>query len=153
MVSFPLGVFIDVGIIFRPSPDVLGHGMPIFTILLPLLSIVIIISAAVVCVTEKLLRKKRYEYLKIFCQSDDPRAPVLIFHEIDLYSGRCSIKCIQIYNNRYVECLTNHGVYSPIPTAESINTPFLRRAYITTEKEFETIWNNRCYTEPFALMG
>lgn len=150
LLSFPLGLYIDVGIIFRPSPDAHGHGIPIFTILLPLLAIGAAVVTGLICIIARVVspRSEHFEYLKLTINDSDMRAPVLLLHEIDVDAGRCSTRCIQIFRNGYVACLTNRGVYAPVPPAAFINTSYTmppQRADITTEQEFERIWNTRRY--------
>ncbi len=151
-----IGILIDTRILFPPSPDAHGHGIPVFTILLPLFAIVTagIIGIIVLCkniLKSASLRGKHYEYLKVFQQSDNVQAPVLVFHEIDLAQGRCSVRCIQIYRNRYVERFTNHGVYMPVPPAGSMNMPLGQTAYPTVRQEFDEIWNSGRYIGPLTL--
>ncbi len=156
LLSPGIGMLIDTRLLFPPSPDAHGHGIPVFTILLPLFAIVL---AGIFCIIglcksiskRASLREEHYEYLKVFQQSDNVQAPVLIFHEIDLESGRCSVRCIQIYRNRYVERFANHGVYMPVPPAGSMNMPAGQTAYTTIRQEFEEIWNSGRYVGPLAL--
>lgn len=148
-----IGMFIDFAIIFPPSAEAQGHGMPIFTILMPLitigLSVLVLLITGVRKVSEMIAyRGKHYEYLKLFPQSQDEQAPVVTFHEIDLDAGRCSVRCIQVYRNRYVQCFINPGVYTPVPAVQSMNGPFRQRAYVTVRQEFEEIWNSRRYPGP-----
>lgn len=155
VLSYPLGIFIDCCIIFPPSRDVQGHGVPIFMILLPMLAIGVAAVTAVIGLVWIIVRafssragRLGYEYLKLTVAGDDAHTPALLFHEIDVASGRCSTRCIQVYRNGYVECLSNHGVYAPVPTAADINAGFARsgqRADIVTEREFEELWNSRRY--------
>ncbi len=153
-----IGMFIDFRIIFPPSAAAQGHGIPIFTILTPLiaigLSVIFLLIAGAKKASEMVAcRGKHYEYLKLFWQGNDMPGSVLTFHEIDLDAGRCSIRCIQVYRNRYVECFANHGVYTPVPPVQSMNGPFRQRAFVTVRQEFEEIWNSRCYLGPLDVTG
>lgn len=150
-----IGMFIDFVLIFPPSAEAHGHGVPIFTILMPLiaigLSVICLLIAGVRKASEMVAyRGKHYEYLKIFSQSKDKQAPAVTFHEIDLDAGRNSVRCIQVYRNRYVQCFLNHGVYTPVPPVQSMNGPFHQGAFVTVRQEFEDIWNSRRY---FGSLG
>lgn len=155
LLSYPLGIFIDCCIIFPPSRDVQGHGVPVFMILLPMLAIGVAAVTAVIGLVWIIVRafspragRLGYEYLKLTVAGGDAHTPALLFHEIDVAAGRCSTRCIHVYRNGYVECLSNHGVYVPVPTAEAVNAsnvqPF-QRADFTDDREFEEIWNSRRY--------
>lgn len=157
-----LGILIDVCVLFPPSEDVHGHGAPVFTILLPLFAIFVAVVAAVaelIALIVKALKgespgRKRYEYLRILQKCNGVQIPVLILHEIDPNAGRCSIRCIYIYQDGHVEKFVNNGVYAPVPTAESIHAsdaPNFQTAYIMTGREFENIWNSGRYTGPWAI--
>ncbi|MCH5262309.1 MAG: hypothetical protein J1F42_05295 [Lachnospiraceae bacterium] len=153
-----IGLLIDVFIIFPPSSDAQGHGIPVFTILLPLLAIIVAVVATIVFVVTDMSVKAsarrlpggnyngslRYEYIKMFQQCDDAQAPAMILHEVDTNAGRCSVRCIYIYPNGYVENFVNKGVYVPVPTAEAIQVAGASRgqsAHIITGGEFESVWN------------
>lgn len=159
ILSFPLGFYIDMYIIFPPSREVQGHGMPIFMILLPLLAIGLSVVTAVIGLILKLVkvlshRSEHFEYLKITANVSDENTPFQTLHEIDLDAGRCSTRCIQIYRNGYVACLMNPGMYAPIPTAAFINVSNAmppQRADIVSGREFEELWTYRRYPEPSAL--
>lgn len=145
-ISFLLGVFLDVCVLFRPSADAHGHGIPVLSILLPLLAIaaivVILWVMAVATVWKKAsTRGKHYEYIKSFWEYSHANEPVLTLHEIDLDAGRCGIRCIEIYRDGHKECLVNKDSYAPVPTVESINVLPNYTAYIITKQEFEDIWN------------
>lgn len=151
-----IGILIDTRILFPPSPEAHGHGIPVFTILVPLFAVVtagiIGIIGLCKCISKRAsLRGKQYEYLKVFQQSDNAKAPVVLIHEIDLEAGRCSVRCVQIYRNRSVECFANHGVYMPVPPAGSMNLPVGQTAYTTVRQEFEEIWDSGRYMGPLAL--
>lgn len=154
-----IGMFIDTRIIFPPNEEVHGHGIPIFTILIPMAAVILsgvfLLIAGIRKVLQMTSDGKQYEYLKLFRQSNDRLAPVVILHEIDLNAGRCSVRCIQIYRSRYVECFQNTGFYVPIPHVQSFNDPFQvsQRAFITGRQEFEEIWNSRLYSGPLVLSG
>ena len=148
-----IGMFIDFALIFPPSAEAHGHGMPIFCILMPLiaigLSVICLLIAGVRKASEMIAyRGKHYEYLKIFWQGNDMLRPVLTLHEIDLDADRCSVRCIQVYRSRYVECFVNHGVYTPVPPVQSVKGPFQQRAFVTVRREFEETWNSRRYLGP-----
>ena len=156
------GILIDVFILFPHSGDVHGHGVPVFTILLPLLAIFVIVVAAVtelIALIVKTLKgeslcRKGYEYLRISQKCDGVQIPALILHEIDPNAGRCSMRCIYIYQNGRVEKFVNSGVYMPVPTAQSIHAsgaPYCQAAYIITVREFENMWNSGCYAGPWPL--
>lgn len=157
-----LGILIDVCILFPPSPDAHGHGVPIFTILLPLFAIFVTVVAAVaelIALIVKALKGestggKNYEYLKISQKGNNVQTPALILHEIDTNAGRCSVRCIYIYQDGHTEKFLNSGVYAPVPTAESIHAsdaPNFQAAYIMTGREFECVWDSGRYTGPWAL--
>lgn len=145
-VSFLLGVFLDVRVLFRPREGVHGHGIPVFSILLPLFAIfVVIIILFVTAVTA--VRKmpascgKHYEYIKSCWKYSHANEPILTFHEVDLDKGRCGVRCIEIYRDGHKECLVNKSTYAPVPTVESINALPDYTAYIITRQEFEDTWN------------
>lgn len=157
-----LGILIDVCILFPPSSDAQGHGAPIFTILLPLFAIFVMVVAAVselIALIVKALKRespgrKNYEYLKISQKGNSAQTPALILHEIDTNAGRCSVRCIYIYQDGNVEKFLNRGVYAPVPKAESIHAsgaPNFQAVYIMTGREFEYVWDSGCYTGPWAL--
>ena len=157
-----LGLLIDVCIVFPPSSEAHGHGVPIFTILLPLISIFIMVVAAVIELIALVVRalkgeslsRKHYEYLRISQKCNGVQIPALILHEIDPDAGRCSMRCIYIYQDGHVEGFVNNGVYMPVPTAESIHTSgalHSQAAYIMTEREFENVWKSGRYTGPLML--
>ena len=154
-----LGLFIDVFIIFRPSSDSLGHGAFFLTILFPIFAIIIAVIATIIFAVTMLIAKashkrlpdrtyyeyQKYEYLKILQSCDSPQVPVMILHEIDPEAGRCSIRCIYIYQNGYVENFVNDGTYIPVPTVESMRASAATQgqsAYIITGWEFENMWNS-----------
>ena len=153
-----IGLLLDVFIIFRPSPDTQGHGAFFLTILFPLFAIFVAVVATIAFVVTDMSAKAsarrspgrnyngslRYEYIKIFQKCDDAQAPAMILHEIDTNAGRCSVRCIYIYQNGYVENFVNNGVYVSVPTVESIQASGVshcQTAYIITGGEFESIWN------------
>ena len=147
-----LGILIDVCIVFPPSRDVQGHGVPVFTVLMPLFAIIIAIIAAVIELIVKASRRsssviKHYEYLKITQKCNSIQTPTLILHEIDTDAGRCSVRCIYIYRDGYIEKFVNEGVYVPVPTAKSFHSfGYMQNqtAYIMTGREFENVWNSPC---------
>ena len=153
-----IGLLLDVCVVFRPSPDSHGHGVFFLTILFPLFAIILAVVAAIVFAVTMLIVKisargssgrnqhayQRYEYLKIVQKCDGPQVPAMILHEIDPNAGRCSVRCIYIYQNGYIENFVNNGVYVPVPTAESIHASGIlhcQSAYIITKGEFENMWN------------
>ena len=153
-----IGLLMDVFIIFRPSPDSHGHGALFLTILFPMFAIIVAVVATIVFAVTNLIVKAaarkspgrnyneslRYEYIKIFQKCDGAQNPAMILHEIDTNAGRCSVRCIYIYQNGYVENFVNNGVYVPVPTAEFIQASgasHCQTAYIITGGEFESIWN------------
>lgn len=153
-----LGILIDVFVLFPPSEDVLGHGAPVFTILMPLFAIFVVIVAAVAELIALLISKAlkgesqgrnyneslHYEYLKILQKCDGAQTPAMILHEIDTNAGRCSVRCIYIYQNGFVENFVNNGVYVPVPTAESIHASgasHCQTVHAITGGEFENMWN------------
>lgn len=157
-----IGILIDVFVLFPPSPDALGHGIPVFTILLPLIAIVVMVVVAVIDLIALIMRvlkgespgRKHYEYLKISQKCNGAQAPAMILHEIDPDAGRCSVRCIYIYQDGHAESFVNNGVYAPVPTAESIHSSgdwHSQTAYIMTGREFENVWNSGRYMGPWAL--
>ena len=157
-----IGLLIDFCFIFPPSEDSRGHSIPIFTILLPLLAIFVMVIAAVIELIVLIVKalkgplpgKKCYEYLKISQKCNGVHTPVLILHEIDPDAGRCSMRCIYIYQDGHAENFVNNGVYAPVPTAEAIyayDASRCRTAYIMTGREFENVWNSGRYMGPWAL--
>lgn len=159
VLSIPLGLYIDFCVIFPPSADAHGHGIPIFTILLPLFALGLAAFTAVIGLILKLVRvlshrSGHFEYLKITIYDSNENTPFQTFHEIDLDTGRCSARCIQIYRNGYMACLTNPGMYAPVPTAAFINGSNAmppQRADIVSGREFEELWTYRRYPGPSAL--
>lgn len=155
-----LGILIDVCVIFPPSADAHGHGIPIFTILLPLFAVFVTVVVAVIELIKLIVRAlngstsaiKHYEYLKLSQQCyNGMQAPALILHEIDQDAGRCSMRCIYIYQDGHVEKFVNNGVYVHVPTVKSIQASEAspcQTAYIMTEREFENVWNSGCYMRP-----
>ena len=150
-----LGILIDVCVLFPPSRDAHGHGAPVFTILIPLFTILVTIIAAVIELIEMIGKApgrssastKHYEYLKISQRCNGIQTPALILHEIDTDANRCSVRCIYIYQDGYVEKFVNDGVYVPIPAAKSFRSSddaHCQTAYIMTGREFENVWNNAC---------
>ena len=154
-----LGFLIDVFILFPRSSDAHGHGVPVFTILLPLfvfivagiamlvfgVTILIVKASAGKSTGRTYYEHQEYEYLKIFQKCDGPQVPAMILHEIDSGAGRCSVRCIYIYQNGYVENFVNSGVYVPVPTVETIQASGdinCQSAYTITGWEFENIWNS-----------
>ena len=157
-----LGILIDVCILFPPSSDAQGHGAPIFTILLPLFAIfvtVVVAVAELIVLIVKTLKgespgRKNYEYLKISQKGNSVQTPALILHEIGTNAGRCSVRCIYIYQDGHAEKFLNSGVYAPVPTAESIHAsgaPNFQTAYIMTGREFESVWDSGHYTGHWML--
>lgn len=145
--SFPLGIYIDVNILFPPNPDAHGHGIPVFTILLPMLAIgialLVLFIMAVCAIWKSVFSKgKRYEYIKSFWKYSCEKEPVLTLHEINLNEGRQSVRCIQIYRDGHKECFMNKGIYDPVPTVEAINALGNYTAYLITEQEFYDIWSS-----------
>lgn len=158
-----LGSLIDIYILFPPLPDGLGHGIPVFTILLPLFAIFIAIIMLLIAAVKAIWRKvslngspsagekhyeyikneEHYEYIKSFWKYSEVNEPVLTLHEIDLDAGRCGIRCMEIYRDGHVERLVNNGIHAPVPTVEAINALSRYTAYIITKQEFEDIWNSR----------
>ena len=153
-----LGLLIDVFVIFRPSPDSHGHGAPFLTILFPVFAIIIAVVATIVFGVINLIvrasaRKSQgrsyneslhYEYLKILQKCDGAQTPAMILHEIDKNAGRCSVRCIYIYQNGFVENFVNNGVYAPVPTAESIHASgasHCQTVHVITGGEFENMWD------------
>lgn len=148
-----LGILIDVYILFPPNPDAHGHGIPVFTILMPMLAIFIAIIMLLIAAVQAIWRKvslngspsaggKHYEYIKLFWKYSEVKEPVLTLHEIDLDAGRCSIRCIEIYRDGHAECLMNNGIHTSVPTVEAINDSLQYTAYVITKQEFEDTWNN-----------
>lgn len=157
-----IGILIDVCVLFPPSADAHGHGVPVFTILMPLFAIFVVIVAAVIDLTALIVNKskgessgrKNYEYLRISQRCNGMQTPALILHEIDQNAGRCSVRCIYIYQDGYMDKFVNGGVYMPVSTAESFQSSVavgFQTAYIITEREFEKVWNSRHYTGPWAI--
>ena len=153
-----LGGLIDVYILFPPSPDTQGHGIPVFTILLPLFAIIVAVVATIVFVVTDMSARAsarrssgrsyyeslHYEYIKILQKCDGAQIPAMILHEVDKNAGRCSVRCIYIYQNGYVANFVNSGVYVPVPTVESIHASGAshgQSVHIITEGEFENMWN------------
>ena len=157
-----LGLLTDICFIFPPSGDSHGHSVPIFTILLPLFAIFVMIVAALIELIALIVKalnrtvpdQKCYEYLKISQECNGVHTPALILHEIDPDAGRCSMRCIYIYQDGHVENYVNNGVYAPVPTVESIHVSdalHSQTAYIMTGREFENVWNSGRYMGPWAL--
>lgn len=152
-----IGLLIDFTIIFPPDMEVQGHPAPFLTILLPLFALILLGIFLFITALCKVLwlityRGKRYEYLKIFLKNNGVQAPVVILHEIDPKAGRNSVRCILIYQNRYVECFQNHGFYTPIPSVNAMNgrEPFKLNAFFMDRQEFDEIWSSRRYGGPLA---
>ena len=142
-----LGIFIDVNFLFPPNPDVHGHGIPVFTILLPMLAIgialLILFIMAVCAIWKSVFSKgKHYEYIKSFWKYSCEKEPVLTLHEINLNEGRQGVRCIQIYRGGHKECFMNKGIYDMVPTVEAINALGNYTAYLMTEQEFNDIWSS-----------
>ena len=157
-----IGILIDVCVIFPPSADTHGHGAPVFTILIPLFAIFVVIVAAVIDLTALIVNKskrdssvrKNYEYLIISQKSNGIQTPALILHEIDRSAGRCSVRCIYIYQDGYMDKFVNGGAYVPVSTAESFQSSVavgFQTAYIIAEREFEKVWNSGRYTGTWVL--
>lgn len=143
-----IGILLDVFVLFPPDADAHGHGLPVFTILLPLLAgfttvVVLLITAVSAVWKAASARGKHYEYIKSFWKYNHFPNPAVTFHEIDLDAGRCGIRCIELYGDGHVECLVNKGVYAPVPTVDAINAMPDYTAYIITGPEFEDMWNGR----------
>lgn len=157
-----IGILIDVFILFPPSSDAHGHGMLVFTILMPLFALFITVVTTIVCVVANMSTRasakstsgrtsgstyyeyQKYEYVKILQRYDGAQSPAMILHEVDTNAGRCSVRCIYIYQNGYVENFVNNGVYVPVPTVESVyasGAAHGQSAQIITGGEFESIWN------------
>ena len=144
--SFPLGIYIDVNILFPPNPDVLGHGIPVFTILLPMLAIFVVMIILFIMAVHAIWKgraskKKHYEYIKVFWKYSYEQEPVLTLHEIDLDAGRQGVRCIEIYRDGHKECLVSNGKYEPVSTVEAINALSNYTAYFITKQEFQDIWS------------
>lgn len=144
--SFPLGIYIDVNILFPPNPDVHGHGIPVFSILLPMLAIfiavIVLFIMAVYAVWKAASSKgKHYEYIKLVWKYSDEQEPVFTLHEIDLDADRHGVRCIEIYRDEHKECLVNKGMQGSVPTVEAINAMGIYTAYFITEQEFQDIWS------------
>ena len=142
-----LGALIDVYIIFPPRPDVLGHGIPVFTILLPMFTLFIAVIMLLIMVIGAICRavssrKQHYEYIKSFWKYSYENEPVLTLHEVDLKAGRRGVRCIEIYRDGHKECLTNYSMQETVPTAEAINALDNFTAYLISEQEFEDIWSS-----------
>lgn len=141
-----LGILIDVNVLFPPNPDAHGHGIPVFTILLPMLAIfitvVILFIMAVHAIWKgRTSKKKHYEYIKVFWKYSYEQEPVLTLHEIDLDAGRQGVRCIEIHRDGHKECLVNKGIYEPVSTVEAINALSNYTAYHITEQEFQDTWS------------
>ena len=144
--SFPLGIYIDVNILFPPNPDAHGHGIPVFTILLPMLAIFIAMIILFIMAVHAIWKaasskRKRYEYIKSFWKYSYEQEPVLTLHEIDLDAGRQGVRCIQIYRDGHKECFVNNGIHEPVPTVEAINALDNYTAYLITKQEFQDTWS------------
>lgn len=145
-ISPVLGIFVDICILFPPRADAHGHGIPVCSILFPLLAsfaavVIYLVMAANAAWKAVSSRGKHYEYIKSFWKYSDADEPVLTLHEIDLNAGRNGMRCIEIYKDGHAKCLENKGVYAPVPTVESINVLPNYTAYIIMKQEFEEIWN------------
>ena len=141
-----LGILIDVNILFPPNPDAHGHGIPVFTILLPMLAIFIAVIVLFIMAVHAIWKSasskgKHYEYIKSFWKYSYQNEPVLTLHEIDLDSRRQGVRCIQIYRDGHKECLVNNGIYEPVPTVEAINALDNYTAYLITKQEFQDTWS------------
>ncbi len=146
VLSSGLGILIDVKILFPPNPDAHGHGIPVFTILLPMLAIFIAVIVLFIMAVHAIWKaasskRKHYEYIKVFWKYSYEKEPVLTLHEIDLDAGRQGVRCIEIYRDDHKECLVNKGRYEPVSTVEAINALDNYTAYHITEQEFQDIWS------------
>lgn len=146
IVSPGLGIIIDICVLFPPSPDAHGHGIPVFTILLPLFAIftavITLLIMAVTSIGRAVSSKgKHYEYIKSFWKYSYENEPVLTLHEVDLDTGRYGARCIEIYRDGHKECLVNKNIYEPVLTVEAINALDNYTAYLITAQEFEDIWS------------
>ena len=141
-----LGILIDVNILFPPNPDVHGHGILVFTVLLPMLAIFIAVIVLFIMAVHAIWKavtskEKHYEYIKSFWKYSYENEPVLTLHEIDLDAGRQGVRCIEVYRDGHKECLVNNGIYEPVPTVEAINALDNYTAYFITKQEFQDTWS------------
>lgn len=98
---------------------------------------------------------EKFEYVKWYWKQTDEKTPVILFYEVDLENKRYAARMAEVYPDRSVVPVIEEGfeyiTEAPIPVIEEINTEPEFFAEIISKEEFESIYNQKYYSQDIGF--